>query len=235
MLDMAIMDHFQHLLSTITDAAESSPYSNDMIRSITDELIDLALLHTDYTKTFVINVHFGSVLFHKVSDKQLYITKLSQLSNKQLAPKGFRLEVENIHLLEDKRAKTPYRLSLEDESILERTQNLVSENGSDVRPYAFLMRTDGTIFDLRQPIINVGRDDVNAIAIEDPFISRGHCQIRLIKGNCWIFDKNSNSGTRVNGELISQRILHPGDVIRIGKTDLIFGIYEDEIADTSKM
>jgi len=232
---MAIKDQFQQLLSTLTDAGESSPYSNDLIRSITDELIDLALLHTDYTKSFVINVHFASGLFHRLSDKQLYITKLSQLANKQLAPKGYRLEVENIHIVEDKRAKTPVRLSLQDDSILERTQSLPADSEAGNRAYAFLMLTDGTTYDLRQPIINIGRDPVNSISLEDAFISRGHCQLRLIKGNCWIFDKNSNSGTRVNGELISQKILHPGDVIRLGKTDLIFGIDEDEIANTNKI
>lgn len=232
---MPIKNQFQQIISTITDVGESSPYSNDMIRMITNELIDLAMLHSDYTKSFMIDVYFSSTLFHKIGDKQLYITKLSQLANKQLAPKGSRLEVENIRIFEDKRAKTSFRLSLNDQSILDQTQSLLLTSEEESKPYAFLLLTDGSAYDLLLPIINLGRDVANTIALDDAHISRNHCQIRSIKGNCWIFDKNSSSGTRVNGELISQKILHPGDVIRIGKTDLIFGVDEDEIADTSKM
>lgn len=212
-----------------------SPYGSEIIRSITSELVDLAILHSDYTKDFQIKIYLNDHLYGRISDLPMYITKLSQLANKQLIPKGTRLEIENLEIIKDTKSKTDFRVTMADQSILEKTQILTLSGDEDDKPFGFLMLTSGLIFELIQPIINVGRENGNTIVIDDPFISRNHCQIRLIKGNCWIFDKNSNSGTIVNNEPVSQKILHPGDVIRLGKTDLIFGVEEDEITDTSRM
>jgi|GEM_PF-3895000 len=223
------------LISNLGSGQTSSPYDTEVIRAITSELIDLALLHADYTKDFQIKIYLNDQLFNRISDLPMYITKLSQLANKQLISKGTRLEVENLEVIRDSKSKTEFRVILADQSILERTQSIFPADSDQEKPYGFLLLTNGEFFELNLPIINVGREEANTIVIEDPYISRNHCQIRLIKGNCWIFDKNSNSGTIINNEPISQKILHPGDVIRLGKTDLIFGIDEDEITDTSRI
>lgn len=223
------------LISNLGSDQNSSPYDSEVIQTITGELVDLALLHADYTKDFRIKIYLNDELFGRISDLPMYITKLSQLANKQLIPKGTRLEVENIDVLEDPKSKIEFRVILADQSILERTQSISPTDSSQEKPYGFLLLTNGNSFELKLPIINIGREEGNTIVIEDPFISRNHCQIRLIKGTCWIFDKNSNSGTIINNEPISQKTLHPGDVIRLGKTDLIFGIDEDELTDTSRI
>lgn len=232
---MGLKDTFVRFVDRISSDSELSPYSAEIVRSITNELIDLALLHNDYTKTFVLNVHLSPALYAKISDIPLYITKLSQLSNKKLTTQGTRLEVENIRVIEDRHAKSNFRITLDDQSILEKTQNLAANAEQQLQSFGFLMLVDGDNFELTQQITNIGRDEKNNLVLADPHVSRDHCQIRLIKGNIWIFDKNSNSGTKVNNELISQKILHPGDVIHVGRTDLIFGIDDDESSETAKM
>lgn len=84
---------------------------------------------------------------------------------------------------------------------------------------------------ITKAIINIGRNASNDIAINDPFISRHHIQIRLRFGSYTLFDANSKSGTFVNNVAITEHRLQPGDVIRIGDTQLVYMV--DDSPDQS--
>ncbi|MCU0511006.1 MAG: FHA domain-containing protein [Anaerolineae bacterium] len=71
-------------------------------------------------------------------------------------------------------------------------------------------------------IVNVGRSPENHIAIDDPYMSRHHVQIRLREGTHILFDASSKGGTRVNTVVVSEHRLQPGDVIEIGRTRLVY-------------
>jgi pSer/pThr/pTyr-binding forkhead associated (FHA) protein len=58
--------------------------------------------------------------------------------------------------------------------------------------------------------------------MEDQYISRHHVQLRAINQRYVIFDVGSTGGILLNGKPITQATLHPGDVIRIGMTHLIY-------------
>lgn len=73
-----------------------------------------------------------------------------------------------------------------------------------------------------QTIMNIGRSDDNDIIIDDAAVSRHHLQIRSRNGFHLLFDVDSRGGTRVNGVLIREYQLQPGDVIDIGTTRLIY-------------
>jgi hypothetical protein len=80
---------------------------------------------------------------------------------------------------------------------------------------------------LSKAIIQIGRHKSNDIALDDAFASRTHAQLRLRFGHYMIFDTDSQSGTYVNNVQIREHRLQSGDVIRIGKTSLVY--MEDDL------
>jgi ABC-type multidrug transport system ATPase subunit/pSer/pThr/pTyr-binding forkhead associated (FHA) protein len=87
--------------------------------------------------------------------------------------------------------------------------------------------------DLRnRTTLSIGRDPQNDSVIDHPAVSRFHARITRLplseaKGRDSIFvlaDLNSTNGTFVNGErVVGERLLQPGDAIRIGPCRLVFG------------
>ncbi len=75
---------------------------------------------------------------------------------------------------------------------------------------------------LRDPLINIGRSRDNQIVLDDPYISRHHAQLRLRFGVYTIFDTRSQGGVLVNDVVVREHRLQPGDVIRMGKTQLVY-------------
>jgi hypothetical protein len=74
--------------------------------------------------------------------------------------------------------------------------------------------------------IQVGRGGQNDIAIErDEFASSNHARFTARRDGVWLEDVGSTNGTFVNGEQVGEpRRLQPGDVVRIGETDLRFEV-----------
>lgn len=75
---------------------------------------------------------------------------------------------------------------------------------------------------LSKSIIKIGRRTTSDIQIDDPMVSRDHLQLRAKNGRYLLFDLSSTSGTFVNNHRVSTVTLKPGDVVRIGKTLLIY-------------
>ncbi len=74
----------------------------------------------------------------------------------------------------------------------------------------------------RRPI-TVGRGAPNDIPLDDDFASTRHARVEPRRDGVWIEDVGSTNGTSVNGvTLTAPRKLSPGDVIRVGETDLRF-------------
>ena len=75
---------------------------------------------------------------------------------------------------------------------------------------------------LSKTIIQIGRHKSNDIVLDDIYVSRTHAQLRLRFGHYMIFDTDSQGGTFVNNVQIREHRLQSGDVIRIGKTSLVY-------------
>lgn len=75
---------------------------------------------------------------------------------------------------------------------------------------------------LTSPLIKVGRRTSNDIVIKDPLVSRDHLQLRAQHGHYLLFDLSSTGGTYINNRQVKSATLKPGDVVRIGKTILIY-------------
>ena len=93
---------------------------------------------------------------------------------------------------------------------------------------AFLMvSTRGSLpvhFDLGGALIGIGRASDNDVIVDDPMVSRHHCQLKLQHGAYSFTDLGSRNGSTVNGQPVSQIALGPGDLIRIGDTEIEFGV-----------
>jgi len=79
-------------------------------------------------------------------------------------------------------------------------------------------------FDLGGPLIGIGRASDNDVILDDPMVSRHHCQLKLQHGAYGFADLGSRNGSSVNGQQVSQIALGPGDVIKIGDTEIEFQV-----------
>ena len=72
--------------------------------------------------------------------------------------------------------------------------------------------------------ITLGRGAQNDLTLDsDEFASARHARIEPRRDGVWVEDVGSTNGTYVNGARITKpRALRPGDVIRVGSTDLRF-------------
>lgn len=91
----------------------------------------------------------------------------------------------------------------------------------------------GTAFQLEQQgTYIVGREDDCSIRLDDPRVSRHHCQISLEGGRATLQDLNSSWGTHVNGQPITTHALQPGDVVRLSETEMRFEVPTSAAAAT---
>jgi len=83
---------------------------------------------------------------------------------------------------------------------------------------------DGEEYEIDSAPITIGRGGQNDIAIDgDEFASARHVRFEPRRDGVWVTDLGSTNGTYVNGVRIDgARRLAPGDVVRVGETDLRF-------------
>jgi general secretion pathway protein A len=88
-----------------------------------------------------------------------------------------------------------------------------------------LVATDGRTVQeipLRIGRLIVGRTPDNDVHIDSRFISRHHCQIITTAHSCVIEDLNSTNGIYVKSARVRRHYLNDGDVVLIGKHELIY-------------
>ncbi|MGH8200987.1 MAG: AAA family ATPase [Steroidobacteraceae bacterium] len=88
-----------------------------------------------------------------------------------------------------------------------------------------LVATDGRTvqeISLSQGRVIVGRTADNDLQIDSRFVSRHHCQITTSANSCVIEDLNSTNGIYVKSRRVRRHYLNDGDVVLIGKHELIY-------------
>ena len=78
----------------------------------------------------------------------------------------------------------------------------------------------GRTFELSGERTTVGRVEDNSFQIADPSVSSHHAEILLRGADIVIKDLNSTNGTFINGDKISEIVLQPGQVLRLGQVEL---------------
>jgi FhaA, N-terminal domain/FHA domain len=104
----------------------------------------------------------------------------------------------------------------------------VAPPDSAARAYLLVAQDGGEPirFDLGGALISIGRASDNDLIVDDPLVSRHHCQLKLQHGAYSFADLGSRNGSWVNGEVASEVALGPGDRIRVGSTEIEFRVGE---------
>jgi adenylate cyclase len=75
----------------------------------------------------------------------------------------------------------------------------------------------GDTIPLIRPVLTVGRRECCDICMRYPNISGIHCELSFRNGYWYVRDLNSTNGIKVNGLRVQEKLLHPNDVISIGR------------------
>jgi pSer/pThr/pTyr-binding forkhead associated (FHA) protein len=74
---------------------------------------------------------------------------------------------------------------------------------------------------VRRLPLTIGRGEEADLPIADRWVSRLHCEIFERDGALALRDLGSRHGTQVNGEVVAEARLRPGDKICVGLTTLV--------------
>jgi FHA domain len=66
----------------------------------------------------------------------------------------------------------------------------------------------------------IGRVDDNTFPIAEPSVSSHHCEVFLRGSDILIKDLDSTNGTFINGQKITESVLKPGQVLKLGQIEL---------------
>ena len=73
------------------------------------------------------------------------------------------------------------------------------------------------VISLQRPVVLVGRHPECDVRIDVPEVSRRHCCLAMAYDRVMIRDLGSRNGIRVNGRVVEESILRPGDEIAIAQ------------------
>lgn len=90
------------------------------------------------------------------------------------------------------------------------------------------LEIDGERYPLMGAMTVLGRDETADVVLDDPGISRRHCEVRVTHDGprlvTHLRDLASTNGTYVNGEATDAQRLADGDRISVGRTDVLFRV-----------
>ena len=74
--------------------------------------------------------------------------------------------------------------------------------------------------ELKADRTTIGRVEDNMFQIAEPSVSSHHAEVLLRGNDVVIKDLDSTNGTFINGEKIAERVLQPGQTLRLGNVEL---------------
>ncbi|MBI4661877.1 MAG: FHA domain-containing protein [Verrucomicrobia bacterium] len=78
----------------------------------------------------------------------------------------------------------------------------------------------GRTYELKVEKTTIGRLEDNAFQIGEPSISSHHCEVLLRGNDVVVRDLNSTNGTFISGERVTESVLKPGQILRLGQVEL---------------
>ena len=77
----------------------------------------------------------------------------------------------------------------------------------------------GRSHDLKVDKTTIGRMEDNTFQLAEQSVSSHHCEILLKGTDVIVRDLDSTNGTYINGEKISEKVLKPGQILRLGNVE----------------
>ena len=112
------------------------------------------------------------------------------------------------------------------------TENTMVNEQTTYRQGVFLI-INKQMIPLTKRVTTLGRQFENDVVFHEEFLSRFHAEI-IRENNAYILlDKNSTSGTFVNGKKIDRCVLNSGDLIGLANIYIMFVNNNPKIAGTS--
>lgn len=219
----------ERLIKILTGKSTSNDFINELIRVMRADLEknpDGVILAPD---RYVLEVPPESLAVWQTY--QPFLDEMSKQLSDRGTQEGFYFSTSpTIEIIEDENILgDEWQIRAEFSSMNETLPDTAAMDGPELIPEgdlvpanAFLVVGGKTNFPLQTVVVNIGRHSDNDLIIEDHYISRHHVQLRAINRHYVIFDVGSTGGILLNGKPVTQATLHPGDVIRIGMTHLIF-------------
>jgi pSer/pThr/pTyr-binding forkhead associated (FHA) protein len=78
----------------------------------------------------------------------------------------------------------------------------------------------GRTHELKVDKTTIGRVEDNTFQIAEPSVSSHHCEVLLRGADIVVRDLNSTNGTFINGEKVTETVLKPGQVLRLGQIEM---------------
>jgi len=100
---------------------------------------------------------------------------------------------------------------------------------TQVRRATAFVEVNGSRHPLHTGSLVVGRGTDADLRINDPGVSRRHVEFRQTDRHVEVHDLGSTNGMLVNGQRMTTSLLDDGSVVRIGSTDLVVRIVENDV------
>jgi pSer/pThr/pTyr-binding forkhead associated (FHA) protein len=78
----------------------------------------------------------------------------------------------------------------------------------------------GRSYELKVDKTTIGRVDDNTFPIAEPSVSSHHCEVLLRGNEVMVKDLGSTNGTFINGQKITESVLKPSQILRLGQVEL---------------
>ena len=78
----------------------------------------------------------------------------------------------------------------------------------------------GRTQELKVDKTTIGRLEDNTFQIAEASVSSHHCEVLLHGSDVVVRDLNSTNGTFINGEKVAEKVMKPGQILRLGQVEL---------------
>ena len=78
----------------------------------------------------------------------------------------------------------------------------------------------GRSYELKVDKTTIGRVEDNTFPIAEPSISSHHCEVLLRGNEVLVKDLGSTNGTYISGQKITEGVLKPGQILRLGQVEV---------------
>ena len=202
----------------------------DRDRTVIPNVFHIELSHHDYTRLAVFKDALGSELATLITNYagEQHYTLLGQ--TRVTMSEDDALETGIFRVRSEAKAEVTSKVGMVEAIVPEPVAAGVAATGSaGSEPAAAAapsggqprLEVGGQAYPLVRAITVLGRGTDADIRVEDPGVSRKHCEI-VVGNPALVRDLKSTNGTLLNGEKISEAPLEDGSVVKIGGTSLVY-------------